>query len=77
MAAQSVEASEYYSASCDGRQQPRPAAIYSAVGHFNYGVGLDLQADISIPGACEVNFPIDVSLVLYTWYGGKHTTAVS
>lgn len=62
--AQSVQASggtsEDHSATCDGRQQPRPGAIYSAVGHLNYGVGLDLRADISIPGACEVNLPIDV-----------------
>lgn len=54
-------ASENLSASCDGRQQPRPGAIYSAVAHLNYGVGLDLRADISIPGECEVNLPIDVS----------------
>lgn len=66
--AQTVQASsgapDDYSATCDGRQQPRPGAIYSAVGHLNYGVGLDLRADISIPGACEVNLPIDVSGVL-------------
>lgn len=61
VAAQSVESIEGYSASCDGHQQPRPGAIYSAVGHLNYGVGLYLKADIGIPGACEVNFPIDVS----------------
>lgn len=61
VSAQIVDASESYSASCDGHQHPRPGAIYSAVGHLNYGVGLDLQADIGIPGACEVNFPIDVS----------------
>lgn len=72
--AQSVQASsrtydEDYSAACDGRQQPRPGAIYSAVGHVNYGVGLDLRADIRIPGACEVNLPIDVSRVLQArWY---------
>lgn len=68
VAAQSAGASssysQDYSASCDGIQQPRPGAIYSAVGHLNYGVGLDLKADISIPGECEVNLPIDVSRVL-------------
>lgn len=46
--------------SCDGRQHPRPAAIYSAVGHIDRGVGLELKADINIPGACEVNLPIQV-----------------
>lgn len=61
VAAEGAGESESYSASCDGRQEPRPGAIYSAVGHLNYGVGLDLKADISIPGACEVNFPINVS----------------
>lgn len=48
-------------AECDGHQQLRPAAFHSAVGHINYGVGLELGADIKIPGACEVNLPIDVS----------------
>lgn len=48
------------SAACDGRQLPRPGAIYSAVGHLDYGVGLELRADIPIPGSCEVNLPIDV-----------------
>ncbi|CAM9804686.1 unnamed protein product, partial [Scytosiphon promiscuus] len=51
---------EGYSTSCNGIQQPRPGAIYSAVGHLDYGVGLDLKADITIPGECEVNLPIDV-----------------
>ena len=72
-AAQSVESSGSYSASCDGHQEPRPGAIYSAVGHLNYGVGLDLKADISIPGACEVNFPIDVSSGSACAVQGKHS----
>lgn len=54
-----------YSTSCDGRMQPRPGAIYSAVGHLNYGVGLELRADMSIPGGCEVNLPIEVSRAMY------------
>lgn len=49
------------SASCDGTQQPRPGAIYSAVGHIDYGVGLELKADLSISGECEANLPIAVS----------------
>lgn len=53
-------AAEEYSNTCNGRQDPRPGAIYSAVGHLNYGVGVDLRADMSIPGACEVNLPIKV-----------------
>lgn len=53
-------AAEEYSNTCNGRQDPRPGAIYSAVGHLNYGVGVDLRADMSIPGACEVNLPINV-----------------
>lgn len=72
VAAQSTEASEDYSTTCDGSQQPRPGAIYSAVGHLNYGVGLDLKADISIPGACEVNLPIEVSLPMYTLMHNAH-----
>ncbi|CAM9114790.1 unnamed protein product [Hapterophycus canaliculatus] len=64
VATQSAGASSGYSADysvgCDGIQQPRPGAIYSAVGHLDHGVGLDLKADISIPGECEVNLPIDV-----------------
>lgn len=72
-AAQSVESSGSYSASCDGHQEPRPGAIYAAVGHLNYGVGLDLKADISIPGACEVNFPIDVSSGSACAVQGKHS----
>lgn len=48
------------STSCDGQQELRPGAIYSAVGHINYGVAVELRPDISIPGACEVNLPIDV-----------------
>ena len=51
---------------CDGHQQLRPGAFHSAVGHLNYGVGLELGADIKIPGACEVNLPIDVSTVSLT-----------
>lgn len=57
----SSSASQDHGAECDGRQQLRPAAFHSAVGHINYGVGLELGADIKIPGACEVNLPIDVS----------------
>lgn len=47
---------------CDGRPEPRPGAIYSAVGHVNYGVGIDLRPDISISGGCEVNLPIEVCI---------------
>lgn len=57
----SSSASQDHGAECDGHQQLRPAAFHSAVGHINYGVGLELGADIKIPGACEVNLPIDVS----------------
>lgn len=57
----SSTASEDHGAECDGHQQLRPAVFHSAVGHINYGVGLELGADIKIPGACEVNLPIDVS----------------
>lgn len=46
---------------CDGFLEPRPGAIYSAVGHLDYGVGLEPRPDIAIPGACEVNLPIHVS----------------
>lgn len=53
-------AAEEYSNTCNARQNPQPGAIYSAVGHLNYGVGVDLRADMSIPGACEVNLPINV-----------------
>ena len=63
VAAQVSGTSGDYNVTCNGNQQPRPGAIYSAVGHLNYGVGLDLKADISIPGACEVNLPIEVSLM--------------
>lgn len=45
---------------CNGLHYPRPAAVHKAVGHVNYGVGLELKADISIPGACEINLPIQV-----------------
>lgn len=45
---------------CNGRHYARPAAVHTAVGHVNYGVGLGLKADISIPGACEINLPIQV-----------------
>lgn len=55
-------AGEGYAVICDGRTKPKPGAVYSAVGHVNYGVGVGLQADISIPGGCEVNLPIEV------WY---------
>lgn len=47
---------------CDGRSEPRPGAIYSAVGHVNYGVGIDLRPDIGITGGCEVNLPIEVCI---------------
>lgn len=57
----SASASEESTSICDGHQKPRPGAIYSTVGHVNYGVGLGLRADLSLPGACEVNLPIDVS----------------
>lgn len=45
---------------CDGFLEPRPGAMYSVVGHLNYGVGLKPHPDIAIPGACEVNLPIHV-----------------
>lgn len=55
---------EGHTANCDGRPEPRPGAIYSTVGHVNYGVGVKLRADISIPGGCEVNLPIEVCVCI-------------
>lgn len=55
---------EGHTAICDGRLEPLPGAVYSAVGHVNYGVGVNLRADIGIWGGCEVNLPIEVCICI-------------
>ncbi|CAM9465274.1 unnamed protein product, partial [Phaeothamnion confervicola] len=48
-------------ATCDGRAQSRPRpVVIEAVGHVDYGVQVDLRAEMHIGDECEMNLPIEV-----------------